>query len=90
MARARRRGRCSASAGSTVKDTFLSAVELVELRWVERNRWRFASTKRKEPRVAREHFNARMGCSARPATLAEAANQSVAAAQSNFAALDRR
>lgn len=83
-----------------MSETFLSAAELegltgfkarhCQVRWLERNRWRFALTRRKEPRVAREHFNERMGCAARPATLADAANLAAAAAQPNFAALDRR
>lgn len=80
--------------------TFLTPAELVDLtgfkarhcqvRWLERNRWRFAMTRRKEPRVARDHFNERMGCGGRAATHADAVNQAAGAAQPNFAALDRR
>ena len=80
--------------------TFLTPAELVDLtgfkarhcqvRWLERNRWRFAMTRRKEPRVARDHFNDRMGCGGRAATHADAVNQAAGAAQPNFAALDRR
>lgn len=80
--------------------TFLTQTELRELtgysathcqvRWLERNRWRFALTRRKEPRVARDHFNERMGCGGRAATHAEAINQAAGVAQPNFAALDRR
>ena len=80
--------------------TFLTPAELVDLtgfkarhcqvRWLERNRWRFATTRRKEPRVARDHFNERMGCGGRAATHADAVNQAAGAAQPNFAALDRR
>ena len=79
---------------------FLSAAELADLtgfkarhcqvRWLERNRWRFVMTRRNEPRVAREHFNERMGCGERSLPRAEAINQAAALAQPNFAALDRR
>jgi hypothetical protein len=79
---------------------FLSPAELVTLtgfkarhcqvRWLERNRWRFALTRRQEPRVARDHFNERMGCGGRATGHADAINLAAAAAQPNFAALDRR
>ena len=62
--------------------TFLTAPELVELtgfrarhcqaRWLERNRWRFVLNRRGEPRVARDHFNERMGCSGRASRHASA------------------
>lgn len=80
--------------------TFLDPSELRELtgytaahcqvRWLERNRWRFALTRRKEPRVARDHFNERMGCGGRAVSHADAINQAAGAAQPNFAAMDRR
>ena len=47
-------------------------------------------TRRREPRVARDHFNERMGCGGRAATHADAVNLAAGAAQPNFAALDRR
>ena len=78
---------------------FLTADELADLtgfkarhcqaKWLERNRWRFALTRRREPRVARDHFNERMGCGGRAATHAEVINQAAGAAQPNFSALDR-
>ena len=81
-------------------DLFLSPAELVALtgfkarhcqvQWLERNRWRFALTRSKEPRVARDHFNERMGCGAPSTKYADAINLAAAAAQPNFAALDRR
>jgi hypothetical protein len=61
-----------------------------QVRWLERNRWRFAMTRRNEPRVARDHFNERMGCGAKPVSHAEAVNLAAATAVPNFAALDRR
>lgn len=61
-----------------------------QVRWLERNRWRFAMTRRNEPRVARDHFNERMGCGARSTSHADTINQAAAAAMPNFAALDRR
>lgn len=81
-------------------DLFLSPLELVALtgfkarhcqvRWLERNRWRFALTCNREPRVARQHFNERMGCGGSATNHADAINRSAATAQPNFAALDRR
>ena len=78
---------------------FLTADELADLtgfkarhcqaKWLERNRWRFALTRRREPRVARDHFNERMGCGGRAATHSEVINQAAVAAQPNFSALDR-
>jgi len=83
-----------------MNSTFLNLAELRELtgytaahcqvRWLERNRWRFALTRRKEPRVARDHFNERMGCSGRTVSHADAINLAAGAAQPNFAAMDRR
>ena len=82
-----------------MSETFLSVAELVALtgfkarhcqvRWLERNRWRFAMTRRKEPRVARDHFNQRMGCGGPAATHADAVHLAAGVAQPNFAALDR-
>jgi hypothetical protein len=81
-------------------ETFLSLAELRELtgytaahcqvRWLDRNRWRYALDRRRAPRVARDHFNERMGCGGRASSHAEAINQAAGAAQPNFAALDRR
>ena len=48
-------------------------------------------TKRKEPRVARAHFNDRMGCGdGWAAKQADPINHAAAGEQPNFAALDRR
>ena len=80
---------------------FLTCAELAELtgfkaahcqvRWLAGNRWRFALTRRKEPRVARDHFNDRMGCGNGGGTShADAINHAAAGEQPNFAALGRR
>ncbi len=79
---------------------FLTSEELRELtgfraahcqvRWLERNRWRFALNRRNEPRVARQYFQERMGCAGGRATFADAINHAAAAAVPNFTALDRR
>lgn len=61
-----------------------------QVRWLERNRWRFAMTRRNEPRVAREHFNERMGCGGRLLSHADTLNLAASTAVPNFAALDRR
>ena len=51
-------------------------------------------TRRNAPRVARNHFNERMGCgdgnSSARAGQADAINQAAVGEQPNFAALDRR
>ena len=47
-------------------------------------------TRRGAPRVAREHFNEKMGCGARASTHAEAINLAAAIEQPNFAAIGRR
>ena len=84
-----------------MKDLFLTRSELVELtgfkaahcqaRWLTRNRWRFVLTRRNEPRVARDHFNDRMGCADdRGAGLADSINHAALHELPNFAALDRR
>lgn len=80
---------------------FLTRDELVDLtgfkaphcqaRWLSRNRWRYVLTRRNEPRVARDHFNDRMGCGDGSATgQADTINHAAAGEQPNFAALDRR
>lgn len=79
---------------------FLTHSELIELtgfkaahcqvRWLERHRWRFALTRRSAPRVAREHFNEKMGCGPRSMSSADAANLAAAVEQPNFAAISRR
>lgn len=79
---------------------FLSRNELVELtgfkashcqaRWLDRNRWRYVLNAHGEPRVARAHFDDRMGCINKSSTYASAINDAAAIAQPNFAALDRR
>ncbi len=80
---------------------FLTRPELVALtgfkaahcqaRWLAQNRWRFVLTRRNEPRVARDHFNGRMGCAdEKAASFAEAINRAALSEQPNFAALDRR
>lgn len=82
-------------------DLFLTRAELVELtgysarqaqaRWLDRNRWRYCLDRHNAPRVAREHFNARMGCGPAPgASYAAAINEAAADAQPNFSALARR
>jgi hypothetical protein len=83
-----------------MNELFLTREELVELtgfraahcqvRWLDRNRWRYALTRRKEPRVARQHFQERMGCSVASTTHAASLNFAAAIEQPNFAALDRR
>ena len=84
-----------------MSDLFLSRDELADLtgfkaahcqaRWLARNRWRFVLTRRNEPRVAREHFNDRMGCGdGKGASLASSINLAAAGEQPNFAALDKR
>lgn len=79
---------------------FLTCAELAELtgfkaqhcqaRWLARNRWRFVLTRRNEPRVARDHFNERMGCGGISTSHADAVNHAAVGEQPNFAALDRR
>ena len=79
---------------------FLSAGELIELtgfrarhcqvRWLAGNRWRFAPDRHNRPRVARDHFNERMGCGDRANRHADAVNLAASCVQPNFAALDRR
>ena len=87
-----------------MSDLFLTVDELSDLtgfkaphcqaRWLTRNRWRYVLNRRNAPRVARNHFNERMGCgdgsSAGRAGLADAINQAAAGEQPNFAALERR
>lgn len=76
---------------------FLSPAELEELtgfksargqaRWLDQHRWRYALTKNRQPRVARDYFQEKVG--ARSA-LAAGVHQVNALEQPNFAALDRR
>lgn len=84
-----------------MSDLFLPDDELADLtgfkarhcqaRWLARNRWRFVLIKRKEPRVARAHFNDRMGCGdGWTVRQADTINYAAAGEQPNFAALDRR
>lgn len=84
-----------------MNDLFLTRTELVDLtgfkaahcqvRWLERNRWRFALTRRNEPRVARDHFNSRMGCGAGKAPgHADQINHAALLEQLDFSALNRR
>jgi hypothetical protein len=84
-----------------VGDLFLSDAELAELtgyrdrhaqaRWLDRNRWRYCKDRRNAPRVARQHFNERMGCGTAPgASYAAAINEAAVHAQPNFAAINRR
>ncbi len=61
-----------------------------QVRWLERNRWRFVLTRRHAPRVAREHFNDKMGCGPRSMTSADAINLAASVEQPNFAAIGRR
>jgi len=84
-----------------MSDLFLTCAELTDLtgfkgrhcqaRWLARNRWRFVLTRRKEPKVARDHFNDRMGSgNGSSAGQAHTINHAAAGEQPNFAALDRR
>jgi hypothetical protein len=84
-----------------MNDLFLTRTELVDLtgfkaahcqvRWLERNRWRFALTRHNEPRVARDHFNSRMGCGgSKGQGHADEVNHAAMLEQPNFAALNRR
>lgn len=84
-----------------MSDLFLTHAELVDLtgfkaphcqaRWLTRNRWRFVLNRRKEPKVARQHFSDRMGCGDGSSTShASLIHQAAAGEQPNFAALDRR
>ena len=87
-----------------MSDLFLTVDELADLtgfkaphcqaRWLTRNRWRYVLNRRNAPRVARNHFNERMGCgdgrSAGRVGQADAINQAAAGEQPNFAALERR
>lgn len=77
---------------------FLSADELEELtgfksargqaRWLDQHRWRYALNRNREPRVAREYFQERVG--ARSAGLAGLAAAAATLEQPDFSALDRR
>ena len=77
---------------------FLSPAELHELtgfksakwqaRWLDQNRWRYALARNREPRVARDYFQERIG--ARPAGSIGQVNTVLNQEQPNFAALDRR
>jgi hypothetical protein len=85
-----------------MSDLFLSPAELAELtgyrdrhaqaRWLDRHHWRYVRDRHNQPRVARNHFNERMGCGgARGAvSYAAAINEAAADVQPNFAALARR
>jgi hypothetical protein len=83
-----------------VSATFLTSEELEELtgfkanhcqvRWLERHGWRFFLTRKGAPRVARGHFNQRMGCGDRVSRYADDLNHAAATIQPNFAFLDRR
>jgi hypothetical protein len=84
-----------------VIDLFLTRDELAELtgfkaahcqaRWLARNRFRFVLNRRKEPRVARAHFNDRMGCGdGKGAAHADTINHAAMGEQPNFAALTQR
>jgi hypothetical protein len=76
---------------------FLTRDELVELtgfksalgqtRWLDKNRWRYALTCSKKPRVARAYFQERIGAKSMAPTAIDLLS---AAEQPNFAALDRR
>ncbi|WP_298234894.1 DUF4224 domain-containing protein [uncultured Azohydromonas sp.] len=80
---------------------FLTTDELTELtgfkqtaghvRWLERNRWRFALTRSQQPRVARAYFLHRMGLPASHGASAgtSAAEQAAAQEEPDFSALDR-
>ncbi len=84
-----------------MSELFLTRDELADLtgfkaahcqvRWLARNRWRFVLTRSKQPRVARGHFNDRMGCGDGCGTgQADTINRAAAGEQPNFSALDRR
>lgn len=77
---------------------FLTEAELQELtgfksargqvRWLDQHRWRYALTGGRQPRVARDYFQERVG--ARSALPVSLANVAASAALPDFAALDRR
>lgn len=77
---------------------FLSAEELAELtgycsalghvRWLDRNRWRYAMDRNNRPRVLRAYFEDRLGLASSAAAVQQA--PAVNVAQPNFAALARR
>lgn len=77
---------------------FLNREELTELtgfkaarfqvKWLQQNQWCFALNCHREPRIAREYFNLRMGC-AGPAIKAATINQAATGTQPNFAALQQ-
>ena len=77
---------------------FMTPDELVELtgfkaphcqvRWLDRNRWRYAIDRHSRPKVTRDYFSERVG--ARPVNRANQLNPALILEQPNFAALDRR
>ena len=77
---------------------FLTTDELTELtgfksargqtRWLDQNRWRYALTGSRKPRVARDYFADRVGV--RVASSAGQVDALASVAQPNFAALGRR
>ena len=77
---------------------FMTPDELVELtgfkaphcqvRWLDRNRWRYAIDRHSRPKVARDYFGARVGACSMIA--ANQVSPALILEQPNFAALDRR
>lgn len=59
-----------------------------QVRWLEKNRWRFALTRHAQPKVARDYFNERVGPGV--ASPFNQVNQAAALEQPDFSALDRR
>lgn len=79
---------------------FLSSAELADLtgfkmrtgqmRWLDQNRWRYAVARYRQPRVARDYFQQRMGALPSGASATAVATAEASLEQPNFAALSRR
>ncbi len=80
-----------------MSNLFLTAGEIEELTgykaskqqagWLERNRWRFVLDRHEKPKVARDHFNDRLGTSR--GSQVNQFNPALALEQPNFEALNR-
>ena len=58
-----------------------------QVRWLDRNRWRYALDRNSRPKVAREYFGERLGV--RASLDVNQVNHAATLEQPNFAALDR-
>lgn len=77
---------------------FLTPDELVELtgfkvaryqvRWLDKNRWRYALARHSQPRVSRDYFAERVG--SRAHTVVSQVNHAAMLEQPNFDAINRR